>query len=156
MATEVYNESWKNLRAAHTFFAPDITLVMVSQPPLPKRTKYLHLAQFNFGQTLEKSELPTSGTIKFGPNRVSSLKSSRSTSNQFCTTRTPYDTHQIKASRSLLEPLGASQNFSKLLRASYLPSGLPFGRPPDKYLPCLPPACSACFILSRGIRTRGV
>ena len=63
VSIEAYHESWTNLRAALTFLAPDITLVMVSQPRLPKRTNYLHLAQFNLDQTLEKSELHTSGTI---------------------------------------------------------------------------------------------
>ena len=33
----------------------------------------------------------------------------------------------------------ASQTFSDLLGTSYLSSGVPFGRPPDKYPPCLEP-----------------
>ena len=43
--------------------------------------------------------------------------------------------HLIKYS-PCLEPLGASRS---LLGTSYLSSGLPFGKPPDKYLPCCPP-----------------
>ena len=44
-------------------------------------------------------------------------------------------------SRSFSELHGTSRSFSDPLGASYLASGLPFGRPPDKYPPCLCPAC---------------
>ena len=53
----------------------------------------------------------------------------------------------LRISPSISERLRAFRSFSKPFGASYLASGLPFGRPPDKYPPCPCPApCLLCLL----------